>query len=249
MERACLSVRGEEAVHFLQNLVTCEIETLAEGDLTFGALLTPQGKVLFDFFVLREADGFLFDTLAEARDALVTRLTFYKLRAKVEIAADERRVRLGEGAEDPRSPALPRRAYGDGADAFANYDAARVQAGVPEAGHDFAYGDAFPHDVLMDRFARPGAGVAMRKGCYVGQEVVSRMQHRGTARRRPVVLSGAEPIPAGEDVLADGRAVGTVGTGVDRRALAIVRLDRMEAADAVTVGGASVEWVPSPLLG
>ena len=248
--RACLRVTGDEATHFLQNLVTCEIEALGPGDLTFGALLTPQGKVLFDFFVLREAEGYLFDTPAEARDALRQRLAFYKLRAAVAVEDDARGVVTGEGlAPDPRSPALPGRGYEDGPEAIdASYDAARIEAGVPEAGLDYAYGEVFPHDAGFDRYARPGAGVAFRKGCYVGQEVVSRMQHRGTARRRPIVLEFDAAVPTGAAVMADEREIGTVGTVAGEAALAIVRLDRAESAGRLTVDGVEARWKPSPLL-
>ena len=247
--RACLTVQGAEAATFLQNLVTCDVE-IGIGELTFGALLTPQGKVMFDFFVLREANGYLFDTLADARDELVRRLFFYKLRAAVLIEADDRVPLLtADGHADPRSASLPMRSYGSGEDDLQPfYDLARLNAGVPDAGSDFDYGDAFPHDVLMDRFERSGSGVAFRKGCYVGQEVVSRMQHRGTARRRPIVLDVPPTAAAGDEVLADGRAVGKLGTVVDGHALAIVRLDRVEAAEVVTVREQSASWKPSPLL-
>ena len=246
--RACLTVAGGDATHFLQNLVTCDVEGLLVGELTFGALLAPQGKIAFDFFVLREPDGFLLETVADMRDDLVRKLGFYKLRAAVDVAADPRSVQIGSsGLPDPRAPDLPRRTYSEADErVIADYDAARVAAGVPEAEHDFLYGDAFPHDAAMDRYAR--GGLAMRKGCYVGQEVVSRMEHRGTARRRPVVLSFAGTADKGDAITADGREIGSVGTSVDGQALAIVRLDRAEAAERVEVNGQAATWRPSPLL-
>ena len=241
--RATLVVAGEGATAFLQNLVTCDVEGLRPGDLSFGALLTPQGKILFDFFVLRENDGFLLDTLASARDALVQRLTFYKLRAPVDVAADDRAVALGaNGLVDPRDSNLPRRNYlsGDPSEPPDDYDAARIALGIAEAPLDFAYGDAFPHDVLMHEYERPGTGVDFAKGCFVGQEVVSRMRHRGTARRRPVWLRLSAPAATGASVTADGRDVGTLGTVAGEDALAIVRVDRVRGAEVVAVDGTPV---------
>ena len=243
--RATIVVGGAEAEPFLQNLVTCDVADLGDA-MTFGALLTPQGKILFDFFVTRTADGFRLETLADARDELVRRLLFYRLRAPVTIEAGTEQVALGaEGHVDPRASALPRRSYGTVASAD-GYDAARAALGVAEAGSDFAYGDAFPHDAGMDWYERPGAGIAFTKGCFVGQEVVSRMKHRGTARRRPIVLEFEGNAATGDPVEADGREIGTLGTVANGRAIALVRIDRAQAADAVAIAGAPARWTPAP---
>ena len=176
------------------------------------------------------------------------RLTLYRLRSKVELAdlSDERIVVAAWGTEtapivdgvvarDPRLPALGFRAIvppgADMAPDFdeateADYDAHRIALGVPEGGIDFAFGDTFPHDVDMDQLA----GVDFGKGCFVGQEVVSRMKHRGTARRRILMASGDALPPPGTPVTADARALGTMGTSTDGHGLAIIRLDRAKAA-------------------
>ena len=239
-DRACLHVGGADAEHFLQNLVTCEVEKLREG-LTFGALLTPQGKVLFDFFVSRTADGFRLETRAQAVEDLLRRLTFYRLRAAVTLERRDEPVGWSPdgGLPDPRAAAMGGRLYGEGAgagDEAVAYHRRRVAVGVPEAGHDFAYGDVFPHDVLMDQFEAPGAGVA-RKGCYVGQEVVSRVQHRGTARKRIMRVSGPQPLPpSGTAVTVEGREVGTLGTVLGRDGLALLRIDKVKDAPAEAGG-------------
>ena len=111
------------------------------------------------------------------------------------------------------------------------YEAHRIAAGVPRGGLDFMYGDAFPHETNMDRLH----GVDFDKGCYVGQEVVSRMQHRGTARTRivRVVLDGFSP-ETGATVLAGDKPVGTMGSTAGGNGLALLRTDRV--ADALDAG-------------
>ncbi|WP_342154272.1 folate-binding protein YgfZ [Methylorubrum sp. SB2] len=263
-DRAVVAVTGAEATAFLQGILTCNVETLPEGEARLGALLTPQGKIQFDFFVSRDgAEGFKLDVAAERAPDLVKRLGLYRLRAKVGIVADPT---LGvaaawDGAEtaaetirlrDGRLPALGERLYfSEGAfsaDASEDdYHAHRIALGVPEGGRDFAFADAFPHEALMDQLG----GVDFRKGCYVGQEVVSRMQHRGTARTRilPVVFTeGPAPAP-GTEVTAGARSLGVLGSTAGGRGLATIRLDRL--GDALAAGepvraGGSVAGVEKP---
>jgi folate-binding protein YgfZ len=113
----------------------------------------------------------------------------------------------------------------------AEHEAHRIALGVPRGGLDFIYGDAFPHETDMDQLN----GVDFAKGCYVGQEVVSRMEHRGTARNRvvPVAYEGFAPDP-GAPVTAAEKPVGTFGSRTAERGLALLRLDR--AADALAAG-------------
>lgn len=247
--RAVVAVRGAEAEKFLNDLVTCDVTAIGPGAAAYGGLLTPQGKVLFDFIVFREGDGFLIDIPRAAVADFVKRLGFYRLRAKVEIGEDSRKVAAAWGSDrppavaglvaaDPRLPALGFRivaekiAAPDFAPASeADYDAHRIALGVPEGSVDFKYGEAFPHDADMDQLA----GVAFDKGCFVGQEVVSRMEHRGTARRRIVHVRAASPIPpAGAEITAGERPVGTIASSADHAGLALVRLDR--AREAIDTG-------------
>lgn len=236
--RAYFSITGSDAEDFLQGLITTDISSLPAGEARAGALLTPQGKILFDFLVSRAASGgFVIETTEEQRDSLVKRLTMYKLRAAVEIAPlaeTDTTVSWGDGAEgfvDGRfaraGQTLLRRPGGGGTDAIAAYDALRIASGIVESGQDYALSDAFPHDVLLDL----SGGLSFRKGCYVGQEVVSRMQHRSTARKRPVILRAEVPLPAaGTEISAEGKTIGTLGTVAGKDGLAIVRIDRVAEA-------------------
>nr|WP_295466912.1 folate-binding protein YgfZ [Mesorhizobium sp.] len=248
-DRALVRVAGPDAEHFLQNIVTADLTDLPDAALKPCALLTPQGKIMFDFLIARDGiDALLIDCRADSADDLVRRLMLYRLRAKAEISKPDQQVATVEWEIDSSpsgsdstdgifkdlrfiEPAV-RRCYGGlaGPDSRAGWDRLRIASGVAESGADYHLSDALPHDVLLDQ----NGGVGFRKGCYIGQEVVSRMQHRGTARRRVLVARGDGPLPAsGTEITANGRSIGTLGTVVGAEGLAIARIDRVkEATDA-----------------
>ncbi len=246
-DRALVTVTGPDATALLQGVLTCNVETLGEAEARLGALLTPQGKILFDFLISRIADGFRLDVAADRAADLAKRLSLYKLRAKAEIAADPT-VAVAAAwsgsttaaetavAADSRHPDLGARLYAAegafSADASEeDYHAHRIALAVPEGGRDYAYSDAFPHEALMDQLG----GVDFRKGCYVGQEVVSRMQHRGTARTRLLAVEYPEAAAApGSEIQAGAKVLGTTGSSAGRKGLALVRLDRL--GDALATG-------------
>lgn len=251
--RSVLRIAGPDAAHFLHNLVTTDIEGLAANEIRPGALLTPQGKILFDFLVSREDDSFRLECRSDIAAEFAKRLRFYRLRAKVEIALEEQvlvAVRFGPDSSaseidssgtwltDRRFAADAKvyRSYGTDssiADENHAYDRLRLENGVAEGGLDYAFSDAFPHDVNLDQIH----GVSFSKGCYVGQEVVSRMQHRGTARRRILLASGDGPLISGATVMASGKTIGALGTALEQHALALVRIDKVKSA---TSAGAQV---------
>ena len=250
-DRAVVRVAGPGARAFLQGMITNDINKAGNGAAIHTGLLAPQGKILFDFFVVPEGDGYLLECCKAQASALMQRLVFYRLRAEVEIkeepslsvaAAWGEPPRLPEGAiayADPRLPALGLRILlpqdariadlGCALVPEADYHARRIGLGVPEGGRDYAYGDAFPHEALFDQLN----GVDFKKGCYVGQEVVSRMEHRGTARKRIVGVEGEGPLPAsGTEITAGGNPIGTLGSTSGAAGLALLRLDRAEEAKA-----------------
>lgn len=253
-DRALIRVGGADAQHFLQNLVTADIDGLGDGGATAGALLTPQGKILFDFLVYRVEDYYLLDAPAAVAADLLKRLTFYRLRSKVdlELLAEDTGVFAlwGGSAEpegalvnvaDPRVQALGRRIAGPVAalagslgaspSGLAGYDAHRIYHGVPEGLKDYDYSDIFPHDADLDQLG----GVSFSKGCYVGQEVVSRVQHRGSARKRFVKVASEASLPSrGSDVKAGEKAIGVLGSSAEADGkslgLALLRLDKVAQA-------------------
>lgn len=258
VDRGLVRVTGPDAVDFLQNLVTNDVTGASERQAVFAALLTPQGKINYEFFIIRHGDGFLLETGRGCVDELVKRLTLYKMRADVTVedlsdghmmfwldeapANDEDAVAV---YPDPRVEGLGYRAVVAiyQTDSFCarfessdvdHYHAARVEFGVPEGGYDYAYGDTFPHEAGYDLLD----GVDFKKGCYVGQEVVSRMQHRGTARKRIVIVRPSDAAAGLPDPGAEIRTatsfIGPLGSTFNGRGLALVRLDR--AAKALANG-------------
>ena len=259
-DRGVVKVSGEDARNLLNGLITTDATLLRPGLGRFGALLTPQGKIITDFLITEvpagHGGGFLIDCPRALAQGLAAKLGFYKLRAKVAVenlsdslgvlaAWDgEPVVRPDLAFADPRATALgwrilvpeglaPKLADLIGAELADSsaYDAHRIAIGVPRGGLDFTYGDAFPHETNMDRLH----GIDFDKGCYVGQEVVSRMQHRGTARTRTVrvVLEDFSPEP-GTAILAGDKSIGTMGSTSGQNGLALIRIDR--AADALDAG-------------
>jgi folate-binding protein YgfZ len=252
-DRALVSIAGPDAEHFLQNIVTTDVVGIAPGDVWPGALLTPQGKIMFDFLVSRRGeDGFLLECRSDFVDDFVRRLTLYKLRSKLEITKLDQSVvavawqddspasQSDSGASQTDSSRLRDRRFPEAANVVRHHDglpaadaseedytALRIAHGVAESGSDYALGDAFPHDILFDQ----NGGVGLKKGCFVGQEVVSRMHHRGTARRRLLIAAGETALPApGTDITAEGRSVGTLGSVAGAKGLAIARIDKVKSA-------------------
>ena len=242
--RAQIRVAGPDARPFLHNLLTQDVETLADGELRFGALLSPPGRLLFDLFLLGEADGVLLDVAADRRDALLQRLSMYKLRAQVTLETDDGPVLacwpgLADGfIPDPRLPALGGRRYGEdlAADATeADWQAHRLALGVPDPAADALSDKTYPIETNFDLLN----GIDFRKGCFVGQETTSRMKRRAAVRNRMLPLAFDGPPPAfGAEVLNGDLRAGEVLTGMDGAAMALLRLDRLEGA--LTVGGRPV---------
>jgi tRNA-modifying protein YgfZ len=258
-DRGVVKVSGDDSRSFLNGLVTIDVTKMTPGTARFSALLTPQGKIVADFIVYEasaeDGGGFLLDCPRALAGMLVEKLGFYKLRAKVQIddlpalgvmavwpgKADSE---YGPSFTDPRLPELGTRILlpADVATEIASdlgaalvdaevYDAHRIALGIPRGGTDFSYGDAFPHEADMDQLG----GVDFEKGCYVGQEVVSRVEHRGSARSRIISLryenqSPDESLP----VMAGEKQIGFVGSATNGHGVALVRLDRL--GDAIAAG-------------
>jgi tRNA-modifying protein YgfZ len=237
-DRTVLSLEGVEAETFLHNLVTADILGLAEGEARYAALLTPQGKILFDFFVLRTAEGYLLDCAASQLEELMKRLIFYRLRAKVAIA-ERKDLEVGVSPDqplgvmayiDPRTPLMGWRIIAEKGKLTegSGYETQRITSGVADSDGDIGSGQLFPHEANLDQLG----AVSFSKGCYIGQEVVSRMEHRSTARRRilPVTFDGVVP-PRDAAIKSANRIVGSILSSAGNMALALIRLDRLSEAE------------------
>jgi tRNA-modifying protein YgfZ len=283
-DRGVVKTAGDDARRFLHGLVTADILDLQPGTARFCALLTPQGKIIADFFVTEapaaNGGGFFLDLPRTLCPTLIEKLNLYKLRAKLVVEdlseilgvmtvwEGSAKSQYGLTYADPRLAALglrvilpPHRAADAAAELGAalvdsgEYEGRRILLGVPQGGVDFSYGDSFPHESDMDQLG----GVDFNKGCYVGQEVVSRIEHRGTARARvvPVRYDAAAP-QAGAAVLAGDRQVGTMGSSAAGHGLALLRLDRvaeaMSGGEILAAGGipirlAKPDWARFPFPG
>jgi tRNA-modifying protein YgfZ len=246
-DRSIVALSGPDARTLLQGLITNDINLLLPGSALYAVLLTPQGKILFDFLISEGEGAVLLDCAAASAEALAKRLTMYRLRAKVEIGVrPQLAVLWGEGFTDPRAAALGKRSIVARAETAAlpspAYLEQRLSLGVPE-GADFGSDKMFALDAGLEELH----GVSFEKGCYVGQELTARMKHRATARKRLLAieaLQGALP-PVGTDVTAAGRSLGEITSTYGTRGFALIRLDRLEET-----AGAAVEasGVPARLV-
>jgi folate-binding protein YgfZ len=257
-DRALVRVEGPDWRSFLQGLITQEVETLAPGELRYGALLTPQGRLLFDLFILGTETGVLLDVEAARRDAFILRLSMYRLRAKATVERAEGGVfALWDTSQaaapwiaDPRLPALGYRAYAlevpgaAGADEAA-YDAHRLALGVPEPSRDCAGETTYPIEADLDLLG----GIDFKKGCFVGQETTSRMKRRGQIKSRmlPLTYQGPDPEPGTEVLAGAGLRAGEVRSSRGGRAMALMRLDRADGAE-LTIDGRPARLAPPPWL-
>lgn len=237
-DRAVLSLEGAEAENFLHNMVTADVLGLAKGQARYAALLSPQGKILFDFFVLKTAEGYFLDCAASQLEELMKRLNFYRLRAKVAIAV---RSDLEVGVApvqpsgltafvDPRTPLMGWRVITEKGKLpeGSGYELARIALGLADSDGDIGSGQLFPHEANFDQIG----AVSFSKGCYIGQEVVSRMEHRATARSRilPTTFDDAAP-PRDAAIKSADKIVGSVLSSNGNMALALIRLDRLGEAE------------------
>jgi folate-binding protein YgfZ len=257
-DRGVVRVAGPDAEKFLNGSITADLRLLAKQPAVHSALLTTQGKMMFEFFAVKAPDGaFLLETARHLAGDLVKRFRMFVLRAKVEVedvsgawevaaywggtppAGDKRIVYA-----DPRLPELGARLLCPNPPGFAAdpgdaegeaewvttdaYHAHRVALGVPEAGKDFPIGDTYPHEADFDQLN----GVSFAKGCFVGQETVARMKHKGIVRKRVVPVEASAPLKSGATIMVGGAEIGTVGSVVGTRGLALVRLDRAAEARA-----------------
>jgi folate-binding protein YgfZ len=248
-DRSVFRFSGPDAHRLLNDVLTGHIPT--EGDVgAWWALLSPQGKILAEGLAGWAEDALWLDVHQSVADDFFKRMKMYRLRAKVEIDDLRSSHRVGFAQDvapghiehiDRLGPVdmgwrtiAPLAAAAEWVQQDGAYQAERIAAGIAHLGNDFAPNEVFTHDIGMDLLD----GIDFDKGCYVGQEVVSRMKHRGTARRRPVIVSGLDG--EGGAVIANGREAGTTGQVAGGSAVAILRLDRIEDPAAVTVNGRAV---------
>ncbi len=242
MTRKIIRISGPDTQQFLQGLVTNDVTGLKDGPI-YAAMLTPQGKYLADFLLVRDDDSVLLDVDASLAPMLLPRLSLYKLRAQVTLEETPLTVRRGTGpapegaVTDPRTPALGWRLYGAEGDDGTDFDAIRVAHCIPETGVELT-----PDTYILEAGFERLHGVDFRKGCYVGQEVTARMKHKTELRRGFATVRIAGTAPVGTPIMAGDKEAGTLFTQSGDLAIAYLRFDR--ATGPMTAGTAEVTWSP-----
>ncbi len=241
MTRAIYEIGGTDAAHFLQGLITNDITKLDHG-LVYTAFLTPQGKYVADFFLVRRGDKILLDVDASLAPGLVQRLNMYKLRADVSLSEAGCKVRQGTGPApggalpDPRHNAMGWRLYGDqDGDDGTDWNAIRVAHCIPESGIELT-----PDTFILEAGFERLNGVDFRKGCYVGQEVTARMKHKTELRKGLTRVNIQGTAPVGTQITANGKPAGTLYTQSGNQAIAYLRFDR--AKGTMLAGDATVTY-------
>ncbi|WP_375695721.1 YgfZ/GcvT domain-containing protein [Bartonella sp. AC67GZZY] len=242
--RAIIQITGEEATDFLQSLITTDVKKINPQEIFPGALLSPQGKVLADFLIGKKEDGYLIDIIMPLADILYKRLLLYKLRKKIEITQPFQEVvtvswknesdtlNFDSSFVDKRFPEKEKiiRIYGKTSFLASEYhnmwNQLRIRYAIAESGQDYEVDKVFPHDINYDQIN----GLAFNKGCYIGQEVVSRMHHRQAARRRILIVKGQHELSPQSSIEAGTKVFGSLGTCVDNEALALLRIDHVKDA-------------------
>ena len=214
--RRIIEISGPDRVAFLQGIVTQDVTKLAEDKIQFAALLSPQGKILHDMFLVNQPDTILIDTPSLYADTLTKRLTMYKLRAKIAIrdVTGEWALELGDaGLPDPRHTELPRRAYHQSETPSSLVPPPPLHLGIPDSAIDFPPDELVAMDAGYDLLR----AISFTKGCYVGQEVTARMHYKNIARKGFFIVEATQPLPAdaqltvGEETVPLRRVEGNLG--------------------------------------
>ena len=241
LDRTVFTLSGEGVEDWLSGLITNDLSKNA----TFAALLTPQGKIIADFFIYKWFEGLLLDTPSKFAADLYKRLRMYRLRAPIEIEETDLTVHAvwddgpAGGFDDPRHASLGRRIVSTRSfKTTGDYNAHRLSLGVPDSMWGFESAKVFPADANMDLLN----GVNFSKGCFVGQEVVSRMKRMTTVKKRMRGIIYEGDAAAGNRILSGERVIGDVLSVHDKMGMAMIRLDRLKAAEtALTLNGSPVE--------
>ncbi|WP_208440423.1 CAF17-like 4Fe-4S cluster assembly/insertion protein YgfZ [Bartonella raoultii] len=242
--RKIIQITGEEATDFLQSLITTDVKKISPQELFPGALLSPQGKVLADFLIGKREGGYFIDIVMSLADALYKRLLLYKLRKKVEITQplqelvtvswknESDTLSFDSNFVDKRFPQQEKiiRIYSKvpflASENYDTWNQLRIRYAIAESNQDYEIGKVFPHDINYDQIN----GLAFNKGCYIGQEIVSRMHHRRAARRRILIVKGQSDLPPQSSIEAGTKVLGHLGTSVANEALALMRIDHVKDA-------------------
>lgn len=232
--RAVLYVSGDDAKSFLQGLVTNDIQKLTSVGMIYALMLTPQGRFLYDFFIIERDGVILLDVQKSHVDAIMKKLKMYKLRAKVDFALTDLRIYVSEdkldshSIHDSRLSDLGYRTatsleYEISDDAW--YHKARISAKIPDADMDMEHERSLPMEMNCDKIG----AIDFQKGCYVGQEVTSRMRYRANIRKALYIIESENQLTKGREVEFNDRKLGVMLGGVGNEYLALFNIEEVSA--------------------
>ena len=239
--RAVIRISGTEKTSFVQGLITNDIHLLETQSSLYACMLTPQGKFLYEFFIFKDGDDFLFDTEKNRVEECLKRLTMYKLRAKVAIKIeadmqcfatfsqcaasdicieDPRHTQAGYRCYVASSAKLPAQTL-----SFETYDAHRIKLGLPDGAQDMEVERSTMAEARMDQIN----GVSYKKGCYIGQEITARMHHRGLVKKELIpIQSLKDQFPeSGENIIIDDKAIGIARSSCQDVGIALIKKEHM----------------------
>lgn len=235
-DRSFIAVNGADASEFLQGQISNDIDLLKTQNAIHALILTPQGKILADMFAYNYQDGYLLDIHTSVKDWLIKRFNMFKLRSDVDFIdmSDQLQVVIATAplenshisANDPRLSVISRNIFTTNDEFSANetaYNQHMAAQAIINFGADYQASEHFPQDLWFDKLG----SISFTKGCYVGQEVVSRMRHKSIARKRLMPLISANTHQKADKVLLDNRAVGEVICQIGNITLAILRVDKI----------------------
>ena len=248
LERDVISLTGNETKDFLQSLITNDINEVSYNRSIYTCFLNPQGKYNFDFFISLIEDKYLIDLSKTQTQEMIKKLKLYKLRKKIDIELESlyKVISMNGGVEiqqqlgytekyllgikyiDPRSSTMGYRAIISEEDInntkaelepIENYNIARINAMIPEGNEDMIFDKSFPLEFGLDRFN----AISFTKGCYIGQEVTSRMKYRGVIRKRIYKINAEFVINKGEEIYFGEYKIGNVTSSNYNIGLALIR--------------------------
>lgn len=242
LSRTLLHLTGADAATFLQGIITQDVLSMTPGETRFSALLSPQGKWLFDFFIHQQSPThFLLDVRKDAAPRLLKGLNFYKLRANIAIeeATDARLYYLPsnalQGWQDPRHAGLFKRLWRpegtatiEGSLPPEHYTKTRLALAIPEGGIDVT-----EHETAMDVSYDCLGAIHFTKGCYIGQEVTARMHYKAIARKgiyAVTLYEGAADTICPTPIYAAGKLVGELRSAQGAYGIAFARFDAVKDA-------------------
>lgn len=236
-DRSVLKISGADADNFLQGLISNDINKLKSDNLLYAAILTPQGKFLYDFFLCRRDDSILLDAASARIDEIAALLKKYMLRRNVALEktpyhvaacldATPPEIEKIKWLPDPRHNGMGWRAITENAiNGSADYEHKRISLAIPDSIKDMEFEKTLLLEARFDEIN----GVDFNKGCYVGQEITTRSKFRGNIRRKIIGIKSEKPLPThGAEILADGEIVGHILSTSGNIGMAIIKLEALD---------------------